>query len=71
MTKRFDVKEDGTKWAQEDFASLAGRTPQTHGTHYKYLGNYSELFDLMKQYLPLYKLEAPRLLKILIFNYLF
>ena len=71
ITKRFDVKEDGTKWAQEDFASLAGRTPQTHGTHYKYLGNYSELFDLMKQYLPLYKLEAPRLLKILIFNYLF
>ena len=29
ITKRFDSKEDGSKWAQEDFASLAGRTPQT------------------------------------------
>lgn len=71
ITKRFDVKEDGTKLAQEDFASLAERTPQTHGEHYKYVGNYSELFELMLKYLPAYKLEAPKLLKLLVFNYLF
>jgi serine/threonine-protein kinase HipA len=71
ITKRFDVKEDGTKLAQDDFASLAGRTPQTHGEHYKYLGNYLELFELMQLYLTTYKLEAPKLLKILVFNYLF
>lgn len=71
ITKRFDVKEDGAKLAQDDFASLAGRTPQTHGEHYKYLGNYLELFQLMKQYLPAYKLESTKLLKILVFNYLF
>lgn len=71
ITKRFDVKDDGTKLAQDDFASLAGRTPQTHGEHYKYLGNYLELFQLMKAHLPAYKLEAPKLLKALIFNYLF
>ncbi len=71
ITKRFDVKDDGTKLAQDDFASLAGRTPQTHGEHYKYLGNYLELFQLMQTHLPSYKLEAPKLLKILIFNYLF
>jgi len=71
ITKRFDVKEDGTKWAQEDFASLALRTPQTHGEHYKYSGNYLELFQLMKQHLPAYKLEAPKLFKVLVFNYLF
>ena len=71
ITKRFDVNEDGTKLAQDDFASLAGRTPQTHGEHYKYLGNYLELFELMQHYLPAYKLEAPKLLKILVFNYLF
>ena len=71
ITKRFDVKEDGTKWAQDDFASLAGRTPQTHGEHYKYLGNYLELFQLMKQHLPAYRLEAPKLFKVLVFNYLF
>ncbi len=71
ITKRFDVKEDGTKLAQEDFASLAGRTPQTHGEHYKYSGNYLELFQLMEAHLPAYKLESPKLLKLLVFNYLF
>lgn len=71
ITRRFDVKEDGTKLAQEDFASLAGRTPQTHGEHYKYLGNYLELFQVMQTYLLTYKLEAPKLMKILVFNYLF
>lgn len=71
ITKRFDVKDDGNKLAQDDFASLAGRTPQTHGEHYKYLGNYLELFQLMEAHLPAYKLEAPKLLKILMFNYLF
>src|SRR5690606_4563406 len=71
ITKRFDIKEDGSKLAQDDFASLAERTPQTHGEHYKYAGNYLEMFGLMKKYLPAYKLESPKLLKLLIFNYLF
>ena len=71
ITRRFDVKEDGSKWAQDDFASLAGRTPQTHGEHFKYLGNYLELFELIKVHLPAYKLEAPKLFKLLLFNYLF
>ena len=71
ITKRFDVKEDGSKRAQDDFASLAGRTPQTHGAHFKYSGNYLELFNIMKMHLPAYKTEAPKLLKVLVFNYLF
>ncbi|MGB3343749.1 MAG: HipA domain-containing protein [Aequorivita sp.] len=78
ITKRFDVKEDKTlpvgktiKLAQDDFASLAERTPQTHGEHYKYLGSYLDLFRLMEKFLPAYKLESPKLLKVLIFNYLF
>lgn len=71
ITRRFDVKEDGSKWAQDDFASLAERTPQTHGEHYKYAGNYLDIFVLMQKYLPAYRLEAPKLFKILVFNYLF
>ena len=78
ITRRFDVSENkflltgqAGKLAQDDFASLAGRTPQTHGEHYKYLGNYLELFQLMQTYIPAYKLEAPKLFKILVFNYLF
>ena len=71
IIKRFDINNDGSKLSQEDFASLAGRTPQTHGEQYKYLGNYLELFQFMKTYIPAYIIEAPKLFKILLFNYLF
>ncbi len=71
ITKRFDVKDNGSKLAQDDFASLDGRTPQTHGEHYKYLGNYLQLFHLMEKHVPAYTLEAPKLLRTLMFNYLF
>ncbi len=71
ITKRFDVKDDGSKLAKEDFASLAGRTPQTHGENYKYLGNYFDMFEIMKTHLPTYKLEAPKLFLLIVFNYLF
>ena len=71
ITKRFDVRDDGTKWAQEDFASLAGRMPQIHGENYKYLGNYAELFSYMQKYVPAYNVEAPKLFKLILFNYLF
>ena len=71
ITKRFDVDEDGSKLAQDDFASLAKRTPQTHGEHYKYLGSYLDVFDLMRNYLTTYRIEAPKLFRLLLFNYLF
>jgi serine/threonine-protein kinase HipA len=71
ITKRFDVGEDGNKLAQDDFASLDGRTPQTHGEHYKYLGNYLQIFQAMEKFIPAYKVEAPKLLKVIMFNYLF
>jgi serine/threonine-protein kinase HipA len=71
ITKRFDYATNGMKLAQEDFASIAGRTPQTHGADYKYKGNYLELFKLMKKYVPAYYVEAPKLLKLIMFNYLF
>jgi serine/threonine-protein kinase HipA len=71
ITKRFDVVAGGLKLAQEDFASLAGMSPQTHGTDYKYLGSYWDLFELMRENLPSYKVESLNLFKLLIFNYLF
>lgn len=71
ITKRFDVLPDGSKLAQEDFASLSLRTPQTHGEHYKYEGNYFQLFELLKQYVPAYPIETVKLFKLIVFNYLF
>jgi serine/threonine-protein kinase HipA len=71
ITRRFDLLADGQKWAQDDFASLAGRSPQTHGADYKYQGSYWHLFELMRSLLPTYKVEALKLFKLLLFNYLF
>jgi len=71
ITKRFDIKEDGSKWAQEDFAALAERTPQTHGEDFKYLGNYLEIFTILKKYTPAYAIESVKLFKLIFFNYLF
>ena len=71
ITKRFDIKDDGNKWAQEDFASLAERTPQTHGEDFKYIGNYLELFTILKKYTPAYIVESIKLFKLILFNYLF
>lgn len=71
ITKRFDVVTSGLKLAQEDFASLAGKSPQTHGADYKYLGSYWDLFELMLENLPSYKVESLKLFKLLVFNYLF
>ena len=71
ITKRFDLVPGGLKLAQEDFASLAGKSPQTHGSDYKYLGSYWDLFELMRENLPSYKVESLKLFKLLVFNYLF
>lgn len=71
ITKRFDVNDDGSKWGQEDFASLAKRTPQTHGEDFKYIGDYLGLFELLEKYTPAYTVEAIKLFKLIVFNYLF
>lgn len=71
LTKRFDVKENGEKLAVEDFASILGKAPHINGENYKYTGNYFELFSAMQLKLPAWKIEAPKLFKLILFNYLF
>lgn len=70
ITKRFDIDSTGEKLAQEDFATLAQLTPQTHGENYKYKGNYLDLFMLVKKYVPAYPVESLKLYKLIVFNYL-
>lgn len=69
ITKSFDVKEGGGKWAQENFATLAIRTPQTHGENFKYLGGYFDLFEFLKKYTPTYPIESIKLFKLMLSNY--
>ena len=47
----FDVKEDGSKRAQEDFAAFSEKRQATKRMEktYKYLGNYYQLLELLKK----------------------
>lgn len=71
ITQRFDIKNDGSKQAQEDFAALAELTPPTHGEDYKYQGNYLDMFHVLKKHVPAYDIEAIKLFRLILFNYLF
>lgn len=71
LTKRFDVNENGEKLAVEDFASLLQKSPATHGEHYKYSGNYLDLFQVLQKFVPAWQVETPKLLGLILFNYLF
>lgn len=71
VTKRFDVNADGTKIAQEDFASLSGLSNETGGDTFRNLGSYESLAVVMKKYVVAYAVEAEKLFERVIFNYLF
>jgi serine/threonine-protein kinase HipA len=71
ITKRFDVKGDGTKYIQEDFAQITNRTKETHGESYKYEGSYLEIGELIKKYVPASMIALESFFKIVLFNYIF
>lgn len=71
ITKRFDVKEDGTKWGEEDFATLAGKTSENAGVNFKYEYSYEELAELVVKYVPAHIIELEKLFSLIVFNYLF
>lgn len=71
ITKRFDLKADGTKWGVEDFASLAGKTKDNFGPNYKYEFSYEEVGQLLKLYVPTWRIETEKYFTLLVFNYLF
>jgi serine/threonine-protein kinase HipA len=78
ITKRFDYKPDAqlpngqdSKSGVEDFASLAQKTKATHGVDFKYDASYEELFQLLKQHVGPYRIEAQKLFRLILFNYAF
>jgi serine/threonine-protein kinase HipA len=71
LVRRFDVKSDGTKCQQEDFAQLAQITEETHGKNYKYDLSYEEIGDLIKQHIAMYRVEVEKFLRLVLFNYVF
>lgn len=71
LTKRFDIKPDGTKWGIEDFASLAGKTKDSDGENFKYKYSYEEAGYLIKENVAAWKVEIEKYFSLIVFNYLF
>ena len=71
ITKRFDVKIDGSKIQQEDFASLFGKTAKLNGDNFKYTGNYLDIKRIFTTYVAAWRVEISKFFKLVIFNYIF
>lgn len=71
ITKRFDVKKDGTKWGKEDFATLAGKTTDNAGPNFKYEFSYEEAGLLIQKYVSAWRIEIEKYFSLVLFNFLF
>lgn len=71
ITKRFDVKalKEPTKWGQEDFSSLAGKTTLHSNEKYDY--SYEEAGILLQKYIPAWRVEIEKYFSLVVFNFLF
>jgi len=71
LTKRFDVKDDTTRWGKEDFASLAGKSVDNSGPDFKYEFSYEEMAVLIQRYVPAWRIEIEKFFSLVIFNFIF
>ncbi|MBU6169144.1 MAG: HipA domain-containing protein [Bacteroidetes bacterium] len=71
ITKRFDVKADGSKWGKEDFATLAGKTTENAGPNFKYDFSYEEAGLLIQKYVSAWRVEIEKYFSLVLFNFLF
>lgn len=71
ITKRFDVTADGRKLGIEDFATLSGKTKDTAGPNFKYDGSYEEAGELIRRFVPAWRIEMEKYFSLVAFNYLF
>ena len=51
------------------FCFTSPKNASTHGEDFKYLGNYLEIFELLKKFAPAYQVESIKLFKLILFNY--
>jgi len=71
ITKRFDVKEDKSKWGKEDFASLAVKSKDNAGPDFKYNYSYEEVGLLIQKFVPGWRIEIEKYFSMVLFNYIF
>ena len=71
LTKRYDVRKDGSRIHQEDFAQVADLSNDNKGSDFKYESlSYEEIAELMKEHVSAYMVAAEAFFKTILFNYL-
>ena len=71
LTKRFDIRKDGSRIHQQDLAQTAGLSSDTNGSNFKYESlSYEEIADILKQYVSASPIAIEHFFRILLFNYL-
>lgn len=71
ITKRFDIQSDGSKFAQDDFCSLVGRTTETDGKDFKYEGSYEDIAICIRKYIPAWPVAMEQFFRLVVFNYIY
>lgn len=71
ITKRFDYAPDGSKIPQDDFASIAGKTENSHGKDFKYTGSYEDVAKLLRNNVAAWQVEMAKYFTLVVFNYIF
>lgn len=71
ITRRFDVKKDGSKYLQEDMAQLSGQSRHTGGENFKYEGSYEHIGQLIRKYVAAALPALENYFRLVLFNYLF
>jgi serine/threonine-protein kinase HipA len=71
LVRRFDVKPDGSKSQQEDFAQVAQISEETQGKNYKYDLSYEEIGTLITKHIVTHSIEKEKFLRLILFNYVF
>ena len=71
LTKRFDIRNDGSKILQEDLAQTAGLSSDANGSNFKYESlSYEEIAYILKQHVSASPIAVEQFFKVLLFNYL-
>jgi len=71
LVRRFDIRPDGTKYAQEDFAQLAGLSKANGGDDFKYnILSYEDCGDLIRKHVKAAPVEMLKFFRLVVFNYI-
>ena len=71
ITKRFDVINGVKESSQEDFATVLQMTEEGSDSNFKYHGNYAQIADAIRQFVPAWMPQMEQFFRMVVFDYLF